>query len=768
MINVSKAFKLLLTNDKRNYKLKLKITLADNTVLPDITEKDIWASSFKISDATSGMSSFDVGSAIINKLNFAINNIYNTYSTYDFNGAKAVCQVGLTLPDTTTEYINKGKFTVYEQPSYNGSLISFICYDNMYRFDKLIASISGITNVEVVANICIAVGVILNTSQFDGYDLPFTMPTNITKMTYRQLLSYICMLTGNFARINVDGTLEIKWYDTDFYNSEIHLDGGTFKTTTTPYSDGDNADGGNFTDYTSGDNIDGGTFTALGSFHHLYSLSSQSFSTDDVIITGIKIIDSDQVEYIIGTSDYMISIENNPLVTAENLQTYLTFLGNKIIGMRFRKFSVSCLSDPTIEAGDNAKISDNKGNVYLSFINSNVFTIGNYQSVSCNAESPLQNSSEKLSVETQNLVNSRKVADKQISTYDLYVQQLTTLIANGYGMFPTPVIDENGGVITYLHDKPVMDESSVRWFTNSEGMVEENRVNGVWVLVSGTDKYGNALYKVLTARRIIADLIQGGTLTLGGNNNGNGIFSLLNANGVPLITMTKDGFVLDFVDSYGETKIIMGSTGLTAQQKTAESGGFVTLFHIGVLVNSMSGAKGTWCGTLLPSVIGDVKSQDYWNFSTGDVEIGRNFHVNGIKSRIIKTKNYNKVLQYCIESTSPMFEDMGNATLDNGGLCYIDIESVFSETVDLNTDYYIQLTKYGQGELWVDEINQDYFIIKGTPNLKFSWSLKVKQLGYSNERLDQFDTVEETNNDDIDYEYLAIQYLEEYEKEIIE
>lgn len=140
-------------------------------------------------------------------------------------------------------------------------------------------------------------------------------------------------------------------------------------------------------------------------------------------------------------------------------------------------------------------------------------------------------------------------------------------------------------------------------------------------------------------------------------------------------------------------------------------------------------------------------------------------HVTGSKNRIVKTENFDKVLHYCLESPTPYFMDIGHGVIGADGFCYIDIEQVFSETVDLVSDYHVQLTRYGPGDIWVAEKDNSHFIVEGTPGLRFAWEIKAKQKGYSNERLEKYERLE--YDEEVDYGTLGYEYMIEYEKELI-
>lgn len=138
-------------------------------------------------------------------------------------------------------------------------------------------------------------------------------------------------------------------------------------------------------------------------------------------------------------------------------------------------------------------------------------------------------------------------------------------------------------------------------------------------------------------------------------------------------------------------------------------------------------------------------------FSAKQVTVGKlvasSLTVNGTKSRTIKTKSFGDRLQYCYEMSSPMFGDIGESMTDENGESYISIDEIFSETVSCQTEYQVFLQKEGSGDIWVEEKNFNYFLVKGTPNLKFSWEIKVKQKDYEYFRLDEDKEDDEVYND---------------------
>lgn len=136
------------------------------------------------------------------------------------------------------------------------------------------------------------------------------------------------------------------------------------------------------------------------------------------------------------------------------------------------------------------------------------------------------------------------------------------------------------------------------------------------------------------------------------------------------------------------------------------------------------------------------------------VTIGGSLSVTGEKNRIIDTENYDTRKQYCYETATPYFGDIGTAQTDDKGKCYIDIDDIFSETVNTGVEYQVFLQKEGQGDLWVEEKTDSYFVVRGTENLKFSWEIKAIQKDYEFERLEKFDNSEKEEVIDYEKEYM--------------
>lgn len=145
-----------------------------------------------------------------------------------------------------------------------------------------------------------------------------------------------------------------------------------------------------------------------------------------------------------------------------------------------------------------------------------------------------------------------------------------------------------------------------------------------------------------------------------------------------------------------------------------------------------------------------------------DGSTGR-FYCSGTKSRAVDTEDYGNRLLYCYEMPSPMFGDIGEGTLGDDGLCYVQIDPTFSETINTK-QYQVFLQKYGEGDCFVESRHTTYFIIKGTPGLSFGWELKGKQYDFDQLRLEKnMDSINLQN--EVNYSAMAQTHIQDINRQ---
>lgn len=513
-----------------------------------ISDSKLWANGFEVNDSTSSNSTFTIGALIVGKLKIKLNNIYEDYSKYDFDKASVTAYVSKSFSDGTTEKLKIGEYRVSET-SYDGSLITLTCLDNVNNFNREYDSNLSYptTAYELVRDACIKCDVPFTMARFDNSDYVINeIPSDNQKLTYGQVIAYILQLSGLWGKCGHDGELLIGWYDMSQFDNQGY-DGGTFSTTTTPYSDGDNVDGGTF-NYSDGDSADGGTFAEARNYHNIYTQKDLNVATDDVVITGVKVTMTSKedktkdINALAGKEGYVVSISDNPFILADKAQSVANYIFKKIGGMRFRPLDATLLSNPLIESGDVALVTDRKQNTYSCFISNRTFTVGSGTKILCDAENASRNSADKFSNETKAIVQARKVAQAQLSLYDKQMQLLTQLMSQSLGLFKTEQKQEDGSIIYIMHNKADLNSSNIQWKMTANGMAVSNDYGKTWK--AGIDKDGNAIFNIMSAIGINFDWAHGGTLTLGGENNVNGKQYVKDANGKILITLDNKGITL--------------------------------------------------------------------------------------------------------------------------------------------------------------------------------------------------------------------------------
>lgn len=550
MLNVSAKWQraVMLDNDI-NVNCFADIVTASGEKIP-ISDSELWTNGFEVNDSTSSNGTFTIGALVAGKLKIKLNNIYEDYSKYDFDKASVTAYVSKSFSDGTTEKLKIGEYRVSET-SYDGSLITLTCLDNINNFNREYDSNLSYptTAYEVVRDACIKCDVPFTMARFDNSDYTINeIPSDNQKLTYGQVIAYVLQLSGLWGKCGHDGELLIGWYDMSQFDSQGY-DGGTFSTKTTPYSDGDTLNGGNFTDYSSGDSVDGGTFTEARNYHNVYTQKDLNVATDDVVITGVKVIVTSKedktkdVNSLAGKEGYVVSISDNPFISADKAQTVANYIFKKIGGMRFRPLDATLLSNPLIESGDVALVTDRKQNTYSCFISNRTFTVGSGTKISCDAENASRNSADKFSSETKAVVQARKVAQAQLSVYDKQMQLLTQLMSQSLGLFKTEQVQEDGSIIYIMHNKADLNSSNIQWKMTANGLAVSNDYGKTWK--AGIDKDGNAIFNIMSVIGINFDWAHGGTLTLGGENNVNGKQYVKDANGKTLVTLDNKGITLD-------------------------------------------------------------------------------------------------------------------------------------------------------------------------------------------------------------------------------
>ena len=408
MRNTSSKYKELIKG-VREFCAKIIINYADGSS-QTLTELQDFKQ-LKFVDESSSSSEFEIGAAVIGEALITLNNRTGKFDNKTFYGAHISAYTGI-LVDEKPELLEMGHYIV-DEPVSPGISIALTAYDNMILLDK--AYVPGITYPATLAQIaqdaCVQCGVILESLQFPRSS--YVVATAPTDVTCREVMAAVAQLAGCYVKARPNGRIAITWY-------------------------------------------------ADAASNTISTLYSKNVCTDDVTITGITVI-SGETTAKSGADGYRLAISDNILLEEEKAQETADYLGNKLLGLTFRPLSVSCQSDPSIEAGDRIAVKDEKGNTYQTVVTSTTFAVLEAQKIACNAASPTVNGGQRLSDTSKAIIASRKYTNEAVeyerTEREAALEELSRQLAEGSGMYVTAEKQEDGSTIYYTHDKPQLEDS---------------------------------------------------------------------------------------------------------------------------------------------------------------------------------------------------------------------------------------------------------------------------------------------------------------------
>ena len=525
MRNVTTAFRRTLTDSNRKWLPYVDITLLDGTVLPQFTDATLWTSGLSFEDVVSEDEKFTaLGAAIMGAATVVIDNTGEKWNDYDFNDADVTIRLGLEV-NGAPEVLRIGQYTVAEA-KYNGATVTLTLQDYMHQFDRAYdtALVYPATLGVILRDACTNCGVLYDNSllSFTNNDYTVAAKPDGSNTTYRDVVAWVAQLAGCFAKFNATGKLEFKWFGDDILTAaQQGYDGGEFDPAN-PYATGDNANGGSFNPWNIGAELDGGALTDNGNCHYIGSLFSETIALDNTVITGVTVsaereVDNgrETVTATSGTTGYVIGIEGNKLLSADDVQTFATYLGTRVIGLTFRKSRVTHLSDPSIEAGDVALLYDHKSREYPILITRTRFTTGGRQETVCGSETPARNRAKQFSQETKNYVDLRRQLKQAQTAWDLAETNLRRQLQTASGLFKTEVEEPvgSGAYKTYYHDKRELEDSNIVMLFTDYGFTltsdYQNGQNATWYGI-GAD--GTGILDVLDTHGVNADWVNTGII----------------------------------------------------------------------------------------------------------------------------------------------------------------------------------------------------------------------------------------------------------------
>lgn len=441
------------------------------------------------------LSTFCVGSSVA--ADFWVR-VFNKDGKYKDDAlAKAEIRPHVTLYDetgTVTDTVSIGVFFVNKITVQNSDL-RLECIDKMRYLEKpYIVKKSALRLYQIMRDIALSVRGSFETTSAEISTLNrFVFDTIFDGYTKRQVVELIAEACGSFAVFNAEGNLELRW----FKNVPIELRGDWAKNAL---------------------ELNGNTFSLDGNV---------------VQVTGVRIINEDTELAEVGTDEYLLTINENPItvnsseIFAERILERLST--TKYIPCKWQRIG----GDPSLQVGDIVTVIDNKEpyneadydsyDKYPLYMTSRSWTYncGGFSDTYCAAG----NAERDLNTD-RGMTQSKRISRlaKRITEADNALSELTDRetalllfneqMFNSMGLYKTVKDRGNGGVIVYYHDKTELENSGTIYMFGTSGFAwtTDGWNDGEPLWNYGFTGAGDAILNTIHAYMISADLIKTGLL----------------------------------------------------------------------------------------------------------------------------------------------------------------------------------------------------------------------------------------------------------------
>lgn len=497
MYHTNEAYKQKVAELPQDFRMEIEVVfdestgLTENVVIPpeDIFEAGLSENVF--------LNTFCVGSSVCTEFWVRIFNQNGKYK----NDALATAEIHpkVTLYDSESgeavDTVPLGIFYV-DQITIQDSDLRLACYDKMRLLEKAYTPKGTQTSLLSVAqDIALSVLASCSTTPADMPALSLVVDDTIFQgYTKRQVLELIAEAGGRFAIFDPDGALCFKW----FTESGIELSGDKAKEAL---------------------ELNGNTFSLDGNV---------------VKVTGVRVVSEDTELARVGTDDYLLTINENPIAAAhpsEVAQYVLASMADtQYIPCKWQRIG----GDPSLQVGDILTIVDNKETFdetqaesydrYPLFLSARswTFNCGGFSDVytsSGNAEKDLNTDkgmtvSKRLSQLAKRITETKSDLTAEMDDRQKALLLFNETIAGSMGLYTTYKTQEDGSVVLYMHDEKELEQSQTIYTFGVSGFAWTNTGwndgNPVWE--NGFSRDGNAILNAIYAYTLTADVITSGLL----------------------------------------------------------------------------------------------------------------------------------------------------------------------------------------------------------------------------------------------------------------
>jgi len=342
-----------------------------------------------------------VGSCIAAELTLTLENSDGYYNNTNFVGRELFVEIGVADENDAVHYIPMGYFGIDESPRKKNKL-SISALDRMLWFeveaDKT-ALTFPCTITELLQDICSECGVTWSVSALTNGSYTVDEYPD-TARTYRDILSWICEVTGTNAYFDYNGELVLAWYSTS----------------------------------------SAATLTVQNRI-------ASDTSEESIVLTGVE-IETETQTYTAGLPDYALKISLNPLLK-EDVQSVANAINLVVNRFTYKAFSATVLSMPHIYPMDGLTFVDADGNSFFVAVTDWTFKMNGNTELRGRGESSKAASyvnpygkanyglpvDEAMELLRANIIRTAEVLDEKMETYQQTIHGEVTALSSQFGAF---------------------------------------------------------------------------------------------------------------------------------------------------------------------------------------------------------------------------------------------------------------------------------------------------------------------------------------------
>lgn len=475
----------------------------------DVTERDIVQGGFSYDNFLVSDDVLQVGSITAAEVNITLENADGRFDRILFAGAVLTVRLRIQLESGQYEPIPLGVYTVNEQPR-SGSALALTAYDNIMLldvpFDKNAFANGLVSERDIVRTGISACGLHCNdyTMFRDVSDVSPSLIQSESSITWRQVIMWCCQLNCVNGVADENGDIAFKFYE-KYVPSPLQTEAG--ESLETEYGD-----------LLLVEEVVKNDFPITEADRYM---DQSSFDEEDCVITGHRFKDGDETYPADANMDYCLQSENNLVwLASEQKEEKAAAVNAAMAGFTYFPYQCSITPLPHLQLMDSIDYVRN-GVHHHSIITNIQFVLNGGMAIAAKAKSKVQKGWASVGALTpgqQAIIDrlSKRVTKThaQLSDYENALLLFNERMFNAMGLYKTIEAQQDGGMIVYFHDKPLLEESATIYMFSTSGFAwtVDGWNDGKPVWNYGFTDNGEAILNKIQAYIISAELIKTGRL----------------------------------------------------------------------------------------------------------------------------------------------------------------------------------------------------------------------------------------------------------------